>query len=222
LDQSTLLKDPWRLQSIGLQRIITPLFPIDLTMLSRSLPLPKLLIFAMLLGCQAESPQVPSQATETAASQEESSSVTESNFQTVESSAEKLVIAVRSPRGIGSGSIQAPSHPAASNASSRQLWPKQVLVQLHLRGLESLTVEAAGIRWEINVSSSPGYSISSRYHGSPEEANQDQAQVYVMPNQQPISHIPLTEGQFFEVLLPAKLFDSDPAEIKLTWIDFYR
>lgn len=222
MDHNVPLKDSTGLQSIGLQRSITPLFLVDLAMSYRFLPLTQLSIFALLLGCQTESPQVPSQAIETTATKEESSIVSESNFQTLESSAEKLVIAVRSPSGIGRGSIKAPSHPTPSHAPSSKLWPKQVLLQLHLRGLEALTVEADGIRWEINVSSSPNYGISFRYHGLDEAENNDNAQVYVMPNQQTISKIPLSEGQFFEVALPSKLFDTDPAEIKLTWIDFYR
>jgi len=210
------------LQSMGLQRSIAPLLLVDLTMTYRSLPLPQFLTLALLLGCQTRSPEVPSQTPETTATKQESSTVTESNFQTVESSSERLVSALRSPSGIGRGSIQAPSHPTPSDTLSSKLWPKQVFLQLYLRGLESLTVEAAGIRWEINVSSSPGHRISSHYPGVDETANHDPAQVYVMPNRQPISNIPLVEGQFFEVVLPAMLFDSDPAEIKLTWIDFYR
>lgn len=164
------------------------------------------------VGCQPAPSETKLQEVEDAMSATEASPMTENSMQTVESNAEKLVVEIRSHRGIGRGKIAIPG----------PTWPNKVVLQIHLRGLESLTVKTNGIEWESNVSSSLGYAITSRFKDADHVATTESPVVHVMPKKQPISLIPLTEGQFFEVVLPRKLFDSNPTEIEVAWIDFYR
>jgi hypothetical protein len=179
--------------------------------LFRIAPLCIIALIAQLAGCDSASPNIPDEE-ESAAMTNDSTPIAELSFKTVESTSEKLVTEIRSARGIGRGSILSPG------AS----WPEQVSVQLHLRGLESLTVEADGVVWEVQVSSSPPHTVTSGYKNSELTAESTEWAVYVMPDKKAVSKIPLPEGQFFEIILPRKLFESNPSEIKLAWVDFYR
>lgn len=100
-------------------------------------------------------------------------------------------------------------------------WPKTILVRLHLGGLESFKAESGDVAVEWSVSSN-GSARVSLWKGKGELA---------IPTNSPYrtevrivganGKIPLKEG-YFEVLLPAKLFEENPKEITLEWIDFYR
>lgn len=180
-------------------------------MLLRNLSAFLIAFVAIVAGCQSASEESNLEQ-ESVTSGEELSPIAELSFQTMESTEEKLVTEIRSLRGIGRGSIAAPG----------QSWPDEVILQFHLRGLESLSVEADGVIWEANVSSSPRHPVTSRYTNSDQASVTEEPIVYVMPGKQSVSTIPLPEGQFFEIVLPRKLFDSNPAEIKLAWVDFYR
>jgi hypothetical protein len=180
-------------------------------MLFRNLSACLIAFVAIVAGCQSASEE-SNLDEESVTSGEELPPIAELSFQTMESTEEKLVTEIRSLRGIGRGAIAAPG----------QSWPDEVILQLHLRGLESLSVEADGVIWEVNVSSSPKYTVTSRYTNADQASVTEEPIVYVMPDKQSVSTIPLPEGQFFEIVLPRKLFDSNPAEIKLAWVDFYR
>jgi hypothetical protein len=180
-------------------------------MLLRNLSAFLIAFVAIVAGCQSASEESNSEE-ESVTSGEELSPIAELSFQTMESTEEKLVTEIRSLRGIGRGAIAAPG----------QSWPDDVILQLHVRGLESLSVEADGVIWEVNVSSSPKYTVTGRYTNADQASVAEEPVVYVMPDKQSVSKIPLPEGQFFEIVLPRKLFDSNPAEIKLAWVDFYR
>lgn len=163
------------------------------------------------VGCESASSEIPDEE-ESAAMTDDSTPLAELSFQTLESTAEKLVTEIRSARGIGRGSILSPG------AS----WPDQVILQFHLRGLESLTVESDGVVWEVQVSSSPPHTVANSYKNSELKTESAESAVYVMPARKEVSKIPLPDGQFFEIILPRKLFESNPSEIKLAWVDFYR
>lgn len=168
-------------------------------------------LIASFVGCESTTPDIPEED-ESAAMTDDSTPIAELSFQTLESTAEKLVTEVRSVRGIGRGSILSPG------AS----WPDQVILQFHLRGLESLTVEADGVVWEVQVSSSPPHSVTSGYKNSEPAAESTETDLYIMPDKKAVSEIPLPDGKFFEIVVPRKLFESNPSEIKLAWVDFYR
>jgi hypothetical protein len=180
-------------------------------MLFRNLSACLIAFAAIVAGCQSASEE-SNLDEESVTSGEELPPIAELTFQTRESTKEKLVTEISSLRGIGRGAIAAPG----------DSWPDEVILQLHLRGLESLSVEADGVIWEVNVSSSPKFTVTSRYTNADQASVTEEPIVYVMPDKQSVSTIPLPEGQFFEIVLPRKLFDSNPAEIKLAWVDFYR
>lgn len=171
-----------------------------------------LLFLCSLVGCEPSPPSNNSIEEEDVTTAEDQTPIAELSFQTLEDSEEKLITEIRSRRGIGRGSILAPG----------RSWPAEVILHLHLKGLESLVVEADGVKWEVNVSSSHGHTITSRLNDLEQSISKDKAIVYVMPNQQPVTTIPLSSDQFFEVVLPSQLFESNPSEIKLAWVDFYR
>lgn len=164
-----------------------------------------------LVGCESASSEIPDQE-ESAAMTDDSTPLAELSFKTLESSSEKLVTEIRNARGIGRGSVLSPG------AS----WPDQVILQFHLRGLESLSVESDGVVWEVQVSSSSPHMVTSSYKNSELETESAESDVYVMPDRNEVSKIPLPDGQFFEIIVPRKLFESNPSEIKLAWVDFYR
>lgn len=166
-----------------------------------------LLLF--LMGCGSASQQADKNEP---VSQETSAPQAGLSFKTIESSESKLVTEIRCERGIGRGVIARPG----------AVWPEQVIVQLHVRGLEAFTVAADEMDWELNVSSSHEHKITSRLADREVVSEGMDLVVYVMPGKQPLSKIPLAEGQFFEITLPRELFEASPAEITLSWIDFYR
>ena len=102
-------------------------------------------------------------------------------------------------------------------------WPKSILVRLHLGGLESFKAgdEKAAVEWSVSSTGENAKRVSLR-KGRNEVALDDKSPYHttvriVGGN----GKIPL-KGGYFDVPLPAKLFEGNPTEITLRWIDFYR
>lgn len=126
---------------------------------------------------------------------------------------ETTVLDVTSGFGIGSATI----------TRNGPTWPKSVLVRLHLSGLESFRAASEGIAVEWSVSGADDPSRVSLRKGSEETPLAEGSPYFttariVGGN----GRIPLEDGGCFEVLLPSKLFEANPVEITLHWIDFYR
>ena len=102
-------------------------------------------------------------------------------------------------------------------------WPKSILVRLHLGGLEFFNVNngAFVIEWSAANSGDHSSRVFQRLGG--EETELDPKSPYHTPVRIVGGNgkIPLKDG-YFEVSLPAKLFERNPEEITLEWIDFYR
>lgn len=103
-------------------------------------------------------------------------------------------------------------------------WPKSMLVRLHLSGMESFkaTVNNDTLEWWVSSGGGENTSSISLRSGGKETSLSKKSDYYteariVGGN----NRIPLKEG-YFEVPLPGKLFDGNPAELSLSWIDFYR
>jgi hypothetical protein len=102
-------------------------------------------------------------------------------------------------------------------------WPKSILVRLHLGGLESFKVGSGNVAVEWSVSSTGDHATRISQVSGKRVAVLDLKSPYytkvriVGGN----GKIPLKDG-YFEVPLPAKLFEGNPEEITLRWIDFYR
>lgn len=102
-------------------------------------------------------------------------------------------------------------------------WPKPIIVRLHLKGLESFQVSNGQVTWEVAVSSTEAHeSRVSLREGDAEEALDETSPYWATARiVGGTERVPL-EGGYFEVELPAKLFENNPDQITLRWIDFYR
>lgn len=102
-------------------------------------------------------------------------------------------------------------------------WPKAILVRLQLAGLESFRAgtKEASVEWSVS-STGENEIRSSLVSGKRETAiTKDSpyfAEVRITGSEK---KIPLKSG-YFEIPLPAKLFEGNPAELTLAWVDFYR
>ena len=102
-------------------------------------------------------------------------------------------------------------------------WPKSILVRLHLGGLESFKAGGEDVAVEWSVSSTGEHAKRVSLRKGREDLALDERSPYhttvgiVGGN----GKLPLKDG-YFEVPLPAKLFEGNPKEITLRWIDFYR
>ncbi|QEG42123.1 WD domain, G-beta repeat [Roseimaritima ulvae] len=123
------------------------------------------------------------------------------------------VIDIVSEFGIAGASIQRTS----------PQWPKSMLVRLHLRGLEQFRVDSGAIAVDWSVSSGGERNQSVSLRSGPTETILDANSPYhtVVRIVGGKGTIPLHDG-YFEVPLPAKLFETNPDQIQLKWVDFYR
>jgi hypothetical protein len=125
-----------------------------------------------------------------------------------------LILSVRSRSGIGRATV-------ARKVAS---WPMVVKVRLHLKGLESFRISAG--KQGVGVSVSSGNSETVRVHLIPEgregplltKESLLWVKVKVVAKDK---KIPVKDG-YFELELPQALFNGNPAQISLHWIDFYR
>jgi hypothetical protein len=102
-------------------------------------------------------------------------------------------------------------------------WPKTILVRLHLGGLESFKASRKGFAIEWSVASTGDHEAT--------ETLKSGMRVSVIAKDSPFygevrivggeKTIPLKDG-CFEVALPAMLFEANPEEVALEWVDFYR
>lgn len=102
-------------------------------------------------------------------------------------------------------------------------WPQSVVLRLHLRGLESLTVGAGNVsvRWSV-PSTAPSSRLVSLYRDGISSRLDDTSPYYSKLHMvDGTGTIPLKDG-YFELTLPTELFDENPDEISVHWIDFFR
>jgi hypothetical protein len=118
-----------------------------------------------------------------------------------------MVVDVQSPRGIDRCVLK----------RTGDHWPEQVVLRLHLKGLESLSVAAGetSLAWAVEYAGEAGSPrIRQANVGFP-----GGAKIVTRPNVAP--RIPLEDG-YFEIEIPARLLQQDPRELRLQWVDFYR
>lgn len=102
-------------------------------------------------------------------------------------------------------------------------WPKSILVRLHLGGLESFKAGGKGFAIEWSVSSTGEHEarstlVSGKRVADIKKDSPFYGEVRIGGGGK---KIPLKDG-YFEVPLPAKLFEQNPETISLEWVDFYR
>jgi hypothetical protein len=125
------------------------------------------------------------------------------------------VIDITSTSGIGSATIK---------RGADEEWPQTILARLHLRGLESFKATAGDVTVEWSVASSGDHpSRATLRKGGGESPLGDDSPYHskakIVGGD---GSIPVGKDGYFEIPLPAKLFEGNPPEITLQWIDFYR
>lgn len=102
-------------------------------------------------------------------------------------------------------------------------WPKTILVHLHLKGLESFQARNGDliIQWSVASTGNHSASVSLRTENAESPISNESPFFTELRTVGGDGKIPLQAG-YFEVPLPNKLFEGNPREIKLRWIDFYR
>lgn len=130
---------------------------------------------------------------------------------------ESVVFNVHSPAGISEASI------ARESAS----WPKQVVLRLHLKGLEDFKVGNGKVTIHAAVTAQQGKPKVRQWKDGKEDAPLDSKSPYWIgirmqrEDGKAAEAIPLKDG-FFEMPLPAALFEGNPKAIVINWIDFFR
>ena len=123
---------------------------------------------------------------------------------TLSTTGDVLLIDITSPTGIGSAAIE---------KTSGQ-WPGQVIMRLHLNGLESFTFQYADTRIDVSVSS---------------HADKAVHEVFAQPGKTGTVNpgdpcwIAVTPGEgYFDLAAPADFLSSGANKFTIEWIDFYR
>ncbi len=101
-------------------------------------------------------------------------------------------------------------------------WPKTVLVRLHLTGLESFTAGTAESTIEWSASRMKPASRVSLRLGADETVLSKDSPYFTEVRAVGFTENDLRKDCYFEVPLPAKLFEGNPKAISLQWIDFFR
>ena len=128
---------------------------------------------------------------------------------------DKAVISVHSPSGISQAIIE----------RSDNKWPTNVMLRLHLKGLEYFKVTNGNVTVEAALSSQDGK--VRLWKDNAETQLLDAKHPYWMEirmvgkDGKSARTIPLIDG-YFELQLPKALFEDHPNSITLNWIDFYR
>lgn len=130
---------------------------------------------------------------------------------------EKVIISLHSPHGISQAVIQ----------PSGEKWPDQLILHLHLRGLEHLKVTNGKVTLNAAVSSHESPPESWQFRDVDKTLPLDAQRAYRMKIRSidkegnPATKIPLQDG-YFEIQLPSALLEENPKSITVSWIDFYR
>ncbi len=133
----------------------------------------------------------------------------------VRSEKDKIVLVVRSPFGISNATVE----------RTKEQWPKKVVIELRLKGLENLKVSTDMLKFKASLSSQNG--DVRIWKDGQEDSPLDFKSPYWMEIQimdsdgKPTKAIPLKDG-YFELQLPNTFFEGNPRSFKLEWIDFYR
>jgi hypothetical protein len=135
----------------------------------------------------------------------------------VKSDGDRTTVSIKSPFGISRAVVE----------RRGDAWPKEVVLRLHLKGLErfeagngKVTLRAvAGIRdgkpdvrlWKDDAEERPLAKTDALW-----------TEVRIVgADGKPATKVPV-EGGYFEVPLPRGLFEGNPKSVTVSWIDFYR
>jgi hypothetical protein len=124
---------------------------------------------------------------------------------------------IKSPFGISQAVIE----------REGEKWPDAVLLQLHLKGLESFRASNGRVTVDAAVAIQEGKVKVRSWKDGKEDAPLDEKSCLwtdiriVGGDGKPAKELPLKDG-YFEVVLPKAFFEGNPKSITVKWIDFYR
>jgi hypothetical protein len=129
---------------------------------------------------------------------------------------DSVTYTIASPSGISGGKIL-----------PKKGWPKRVVVQLRLGGLESFTVSNGRTELRASVLSHSGHRrLLSVVDGGEEKKLAKDSPYWTAIEAldvkgRPVDGLPDEDG-YFQIELPSALFAKQPESLSLSWIDFYR
>ena len=146
----------------------------------------------------------------------EAVNVREGTKATIIATEAQTTIDIRCERGIGSCEL----------ARTTDKWPTNIVLNLRLRGLESLQVAHGNSALEWSVRSSAPHESTCSYRSGkrvttlgPTDSLYSAVQL-VGNKDNAAAGIPL-EG-YFAVTIPGKFLEGNPERLKVQWVDFYR
>ena len=128
-------------------------------------------------------------------------------------SEDTVFVDIRCPRGIDRGQIQR----LADN------WPSEIRIRFYLGGLESFKAGngSINIRWSVSNSANRRTTVSLQT-GSDRTTLTPDSPYWTAVAVSSDKGEGARASRYFEVVLPQKLFDDNPRDIKLHWIDVFR
>jgi len=135
----------------------------------------------------------------------------------VKNDKDRVVVDVQSPFGISQAVIE----------RKTDKWPDNILVRLHLTGLEHFTVETEKTKLDGSVGVKGGKTTIRLWKDGKEDTPLDAKSplwldIHVLASDgNPAQALPVPGGTF-ELPLPKALFENNPKTLTVKWIDFYR
>ena len=131
----------------------------------------------------------------------------------VTATAERACFDIRCPSGIGGATI----------TRTGDRWPATVVLRLHLRGLESITIAGGNVTLGASVASHGDHTRRVYRLESDKELPVEKGDPYwtEITLRSTDGRVPLKDGSF-EIVLPSALFLGQPKSLTFRWIDFYR
>lgn len=131
-------------------------------------------------------------------------------------------IAVKIEKDTATFDVSSPSGIAGATITLKEdKWPKDVILRLHLRGLESFAVSNGKTKLTGSVLSHSG-NTKCLYLTEDGKEWEPGTEIKVLDAAgKPITGLPDKDG-YFEITLPKALLESQSKSLTLGWIDFYR
>ena len=125
------------------------------------------------------------------------------------------IIDIHCHRGIGRAAV----------TKADDSWPEKIVFHLHLRGLESFSINNRIQAVNTGIRSTRPYRVICSTDGKSRkrlvESDPMWANVEIVPAKGKKAEIPLKDG-YFRVTVPGALTASNPVALNIQWIDFYR
>jgi hypothetical protein len=129
----------------------------------------------------------------------------------------RVLFSIHSPSGISTATIK----------RSMDKWPEEVVLKLHLKALENVSISNGRIKIQSSVHVEDEQLRVRSWREQNEELVLDASSPYWTririfgADNKPSRSLPINNG-YFELQLPKGIFTDNPQSISISWIDFYR